>query len=159
MSNTRDPLSPVLEAYLELILELQQQFGAVRVTDLAEKMGRRLPSVTSALRRLAKLQLIHYESYRPVTLSPSGKKLVSTLSGRHRVLADFFQTFLQLDPNISESEACNLEHKISPKILRRLEELMNFTHSLPESTKLIQEHRINFGAFLKQKKKIKTDPV
>ncbi|MBF0502715.1 MAG: metal-dependent transcriptional regulator [Candidatus Riflebacteria bacterium] len=139
-------LSTALESYLEEIKSLQEKYGAVRVTDLAERMSRRLPSVTSALRRLSQLELINYESYRPVTLTQTGEAAVRRLDGRHRILADFFLTLLALPEDLAEEEACKLEHRISPAVLRRLGRFMEFVRSDPAAKILIEER--HFEAFI-----------
>ncbi|MFZ2958146.1 MAG: metal-dependent transcriptional regulator [Candidatus Ozemobacteraceae bacterium] len=144
----KNSLSTALESYLEEIKTLQEQYGAVRVTDLAKRMKRRLPSVTSALRRLSQFGLINYETYRPVTLSPLGEATVRKLDGRHRVLADFFLTVLALSEEIADEEACRLEHRVSPAILRRLSRFMEFLRHDPETVRtFFQEKR--FHDFLK----------
>lgn len=146
-ATTKKKISATLESYLESIKSLQRKYGAVRVTDLAERMGCKMPSVTSALRRLVKIGLINYETYRPVTLTRDGEKTVQELNSRHRILADFFKTVLGLDPEFSEAEACRLEHRISPEILHRLETLMAFIRSDPDQEKQMAEFCRNFQHF------------
>lgn len=158
-------LSATLEAYLENIQNLQRKYGAVRVTDLAQKMGCRMPTVTSALRRLSKLNLINYETYRPVTLTNSGETFVRKLSGKHRVLADFFKTILVLPDDIAESEACRLEHKTSGIILKRLGYFMEFVWSRSKAKRDMEAHQVAFQNFLnknhpeeEEKPKTRTPP-
>ncbi|HOT29356.1 MAG TPA: metal-dependent transcriptional regulator [Candidatus Ozemobacteraceae bacterium] len=143
-------LSSTLESYLEHIHELQRKYGAVRATDIASAMGCTTPSVTNALRRLAKLELIKYETYRPVTLTKLGESTIRRLNSRHRVLADFFLNVLELPEELAEEEACSLEHKISPATIARLADYMEFLHQdLGDAT--LQRRKRDFANFRNRK--------
>jgi len=141
-------LSTTLESYLEKTHDIQKKYGAVRVTDLATEMGCRLPSVTSALRRLAKLSLVNYEAYRPVTLTKEGLSAVRKLSCRHRIIADFLIDILALPKDFSEEEACKLEHRISVRILNRLGSYVDFIRELPDGSSALKMQREKFLKFL-----------
>jgi len=148
VKTTAGELSTTLETYLEAISELQELYGAVRVTDLADRMGCRRPTVTSALLRLSKLHLIRYESYRPVTLTAVGEATVRRLDGRHRVLADFLSSVLAMREEAAETEACQLEHRVSREVLRRLWLFMVFVRSQPILHKDLAALRVSFAEFL-----------
>ncbi len=140
-NRSKKAFSSTLESYLEQVQELQRRYGAVRVTDLATAMGCTTPSATNALRRLAKLELIHYEAYRPVILTKQGESAVRKLDSRHRVLADFFLNVLELPNPFADEEACRLEHKISPATITRLAEFMEYLHHAPEDSTLKRQQR------------------
>lgn len=148
MKKPRGGLSSTLESYLELIHELQLQYGAVRVTDLAGRMGCKTPSATSALRRLAQLRLINYEAYRPVTLTNMGKAAIRRLSAGHRVLADLFRTVLALPAEFVEEEACSLEHRASPPLVARIAQFMTFLNDTPAGASLRTNLQEGFAQFL-----------
>lgn len=119
-------VSLALESYLEAIADLQNEHGAVTPSALAEKMGCKRSSVTSALRRLADNGLIKYQAYQPVTLSQKGKDIIASLDRYHKILADFLQNILALDENFAQTEACQLEHQISPVTIERIAEYTAF---------------------------------
>lgn len=146
----RQGLSSTLESYLEQIHELQRKYGAVRVTDLALVMGCTNPSATNALRRLAKLELINYEAYRPVTLTKLGESTIRRLNSRHRVLADFFLNVLELPEPFADEEACSLEHKVSPATITRLAEYMEFLRETL-SDRVFQRRKREFASFREKK--------
>ncbi len=127
-------VSLALESYLEAIADIQAEDGAVSPSVLAEKMGCKRSSVTSALQRLAENGLINYHSYRPVTLSPKGKEVIESLNRYHKILCNFFQNILGFDEDYSQKEACKLEHQMSPEIIERLEAYVNFLDE-PEAFK------------------------
>jgi DtxR family Mn-dependent transcriptional regulator len=65
-------LSTTLEHYIETIYELQTEWGAASVTDIAEKRGVKSPSVTYVLQKLKSLGLVRYKKYRSVSLTAAG---------------------------------------------------------------------------------------
>ena len=134
-------VSLALESYLEAIADIQNEQGAVSPSVLAEKMGCKRSSVTSALQRLAENGLINYHSYRPVTLSQKGKEVIESLDKYHKILANFFENILGLEEEFSQKEACRLEHQVSPKTIERIAEYVDFLEK-PEA----------FKEFLKNKK-------
>ena len=119
-------VSLALESYLEAIADIQNEQGAVSPSVLAEKMGCKRSSVTSALQRLAENGLINYHTYRPVTLSPKGKEVIESLNRYHKILANFFENVLGLDEEFSQKEACRLEHQISPQTIERISDYVEF---------------------------------
>ena len=142
-----DKITGALESYLEHIAELQDEFGAVRTSDLAKRMGCKLPSVTSALQRLAEKGLINYKSYRPVTLTEAGKQTILRLNRYHGILADFLQNMLAFPEKFSQEEACRLEHRVSFKTLERMELLLKFFRD--GNNKNLKLHKKEFKEFLK----------
>ena len=136
----KERVSGALESYLEQISELQREHGAVRTSDLAERMGCKRSSVTNALQRLAEKGLINYQSYRPVTLTEEGEKTISTLSRYHGILADFLGNILAFPEEFSQQEACRLEHKVSLCTIERMRAFLEFSratddHNNGQSTK------------------------
>ncbi len=56
-------MTPSLEDYLEVILDLNEQNKSIRVTDLAEKLGVAKSSVNQAVVKLVDLKLLIHERY------------------------------------------------------------------------------------------------
>jgi DtxR family transcriptional regulator, Mn-dependent transcriptional regulator len=54
-------ISPSLEDYLEVILDLHERKESVRVTDLAEKLNVAKSSVNQAATKLMELNLLRHE--------------------------------------------------------------------------------------------------
>lgn len=119
-------VSLALESYLEAIADLQKEYGAATPSELADKMGCKRSSVTSALQRLAENGLINYHSYRPVTLTNKGLGVISSLDRYHKILEDFLKDILALDDDFAKKEACKLEHQISPVTIERIKQYMDF---------------------------------
>ncbi|PKL49958.1 MAG: metal-dependent transcriptional regulator [Candidatus Riflebacteria bacterium HGW-Riflebacteria-2] len=122
----KDRVSVALESYLEQIADLQKEHGAVRTSDLADRMGCRRSSVTNALQRLSEKGLINYQSYRPVTLTAEGEKTIKALSRYHGILADFLENILAFPEKFAQEEACRLEHRVSQSTIERMRIYIEF---------------------------------
>lgn len=118
MSNNLN-LSESLEDYLETILELQETKTVARSKDIAEKLDIKRGSVTGMLKKLAQKDLINYEPYGYVTLTPAGKKIAVEIEKRHIFLKDFFYNTLEVDEKTAEKTACQIEHAMDAQTFRK----------------------------------------
>jgi DtxR family Mn-dependent transcriptional regulator len=82
-------LSESLEDYLEIIFTLAEKYHVARVKDIALAKKVKMSSVTSALKRLAKIGLADYEAREFVVLTPAGDDLARRLLNRHNFLTGF----------------------------------------------------------------------
>ncbi len=117
-------LSESLEDYLETILELQEKNTVARSKDIAEKLDIKRGSVTGMLKKLAVQELINYEPYGFVTLTPKGKKIATAIEKRHIFLKDFFFRILQVDEETADKTACQMEHIMDPKTYKKFTEFI-----------------------------------
>ncbi len=106
-------LSESLEDYLETILELQTTNTVARSKDIAEKLDIKRGSVTGMLKKLAAQELINYEPYGYVTLTPKGDKIAKEIEKRHIVLKDFLFRFVGVDDKTADETACRMEHAMN----------------------------------------------
>lgn len=113
-------LSPSLEDYLEVIWGLDQQNDTIRVTDLAEKLNVAKSSVNQAVTKLVELQLLRHERYGPLELTALGMEMAKKIRGRHDLLKRFFSDILGVDLETAETDACAIEHYISPVTMEKL---------------------------------------
>ncbi len=105
-------LSESLEDYLETILELQTLNTVARSKDIAEKLDIKRGSVTGMLKKLAAQELINYEPYGYVTLTPAGEKIAKEIKRRHTVIKDFLFRILKVEEAIADETACKMEHSM-----------------------------------------------
>ena len=111
------------ENYLELILGLSQH-GPVRVRDIADAAGVRLPSVTRAITHLAKAGLVRHESYGSVEITPLGLEAARSVVRRDDCLSRLLTEVLLLPEADVAAEVCRMEHVVSHDVLQRLEILV-----------------------------------
>ena len=105
-------LTESLEDYLEAIAELSATENHAHTRDIAAKLQVKMPSVTGALRQLAQMGYIVYQTHYPVTLTEKGKLVAENIASRHQVLKRFFVDILGMLPEKASEAACHLEHLI-----------------------------------------------
>ena len=108
-----------------------------RVRDIAERMNVQMSSVTGALKSLAEKELINYEPYGLITLTPRGQKAARELVRRHEALTQFLMRVLSVDPAAAGRNACHMEHAIEPQVLEKLVKFLRFLESCPGGRKLL----------------------
>lgn len=121
------------EEYIEVIHELEVKFRIARVKDIARLRGVTQSSVSTVLNQLIKKDLIKHESYGHVILTPVGLALARDLRMRHRMLKNFFKQILGLSEEISEQDACKIEHMISAETIQALTHFMECLDICPQN--------------------------
>jgi DtxR family transcriptional regulator, Mn-dependent transcriptional regulator len=137
-----DTLTESLEDYLEVIYQLQRESGSVRVKEIADFAGVKMPSVSSALGALKERGLVNHESYGQVSLTPEGRDTAEFLCRRHFALTTFLRDILGLDEEQAEREACGIEHALSAETLRRLLMMIDFIERCPRGGEDWLEHML-----------------
>jgi DtxR family Mn-dependent transcriptional regulator len=120
MESMRENLTSSIEDYLEAILELCEDQVAVRVTDLAAKLGVSKASVSEAIQVLKHNGLADQERYGRISLTSEGLTQAKKVLRRHQVLRAFLESVLGVNPEIAEKEACLMEHAVGPETMQRL---------------------------------------
>lgn len=91
-----------------------------RARDIAEAMGVHKSTVTSALKALKQMGLIHYSPYEAVTLTNEGMRVAKDVVKRHETLREFFTEVLEIEPEMAEKAACGMEHSMPCEIEEKL---------------------------------------
>lgn len=112
-------LSESLEDYLEAIAELSAINGHAHTKEIAVKLNVKMPSVTGALRQLAQMGYIVYNTHYPVELTPMGKEIAGQVAARHRVLKKFFMDIFGMPGETASDTACHLEHIIDEETAKK----------------------------------------
>jgi len=126
-----ETLSASLEDYLEVIYHLISEKQAARVKDISKRLKVNYSSVTGALKALAERKLVNYAPYELVTLTSQGEVLARDVIRRHEVLRDFFIKVLAVEEKHADEAACEMEHAVSPRILERFIEFVEFVETCP----------------------------
>jgi DtxR family Mn-dependent transcriptional regulator len=121
--------SASMEDYLESILMLGEGGGAVRVSQISQALGVKMPSVTSALVRLARDGLVEHQRYGQARLTPEGERIARDVFHRHEALRQFLSEILAIDPATAVDDACKMEHTISPVTQQKLAKFVEFVNS------------------------------
>jgi len=116
------------ENYLKTIYKLAEAEPGqdVSTNRIAAALTTRAASVTDMLRRLAEKELLHYEKYRGVQLTPEGRRLALLTVRKHRLWEVFLVQQLGFNWDEVHEVAEELEHVQSPLLMRRLDEFLNY---------------------------------
>ncbi len=116
-------LSKALEMYVKVAYELEEERGTATVSDMAERLGVKAPSVTAALQKLDGMGVVKYRRYQDVKLTSVGKLLARKLLERNRTLMDFL-LMIGVDEEIATVDACEIEHVVNPQTIEKLSAYM-----------------------------------
>jgi len=131
MAKATKNLTASQEDYLEAIWALIWKDGIARVRDIADRLAVSMPSVSGALKTLARQQLVEYSPHRYVTLTDRGMELAGKISARHGTLRKFLTDVLGVEADLADSNACRIEHAVDQVVLRRLGHLVEFMSDSP----------------------------
>jgi len=100
------------EDYVEAIAQLIKTKGAARVKDLALQFGVSHVTVSRTIARLVRDGLAETEPYKPVTLTPEGRRLAEQSLQRHELVVRFLMA-LGVDEETARTDAEGIEHHVS----------------------------------------------
>jgi len=120
-----------MEDYLEAVAMLRGKGKVVRVSQISRKLGVKMPSVTSALKKLSEQELVEHERYGHIKLTPEGDKVALDVIYRHEALTRFFAQALGINRETAEEDACKIDHVISPLSMERLAKFVEFIEACP----------------------------
>ena len=129
-----------LEEYLEVIYLLEKRNDQAKTGEISSELDVKPPSVTEMLRKLEKEGYLEYERYEGVRLTDSGKNIAKNLMESHETIADFLE-IIGLEKEQAELDACELEHLISKKTLRKLKKFIEFIDDAPDEPRWIEHYR------------------
>ena len=108
------------EDYLELVAELLNSKGEARIVDIAENLGIAQATANKTIQRLHSQGYIKREPYRSIFLTYKGQKIASESKKRHSIVYNFLRN-LGLDKNTASEDAEGIEHHVSEKTLRKMD--------------------------------------
>ena len=116
------------EDYLELIAELHNTNGEVRIVDIAKRLGIAQATANKTIQRLQSLGYIRKEPYRSLFLTIKGQKIASYSKKRHNTVYNFLLN-LGLDLKTAEADSEGIEHHVSEKTLKKMEKFNKINKS------------------------------
>lgn len=118
----RDHATETAEDYVEAIADLEAARGACRVTDLSERFGVTHVTVIRTVQRLGREGLVTTEPYKPVELTPKGRRLARDCKQRHDTVYRFLLA-IGIDPAVAAVDTEGIEHHVSPSTLERFRQI------------------------------------
>jgi len=131
--------TPRLEDYLEAIYQLIDEKGYASSVDISDRLLVKPPTVTSMVKKLAKLGYIVHEPYRGMRLTQKGEKLARSVVSRHHVISEFL-TMIGVSDKVAYQDTEGIEHHIQPVTFRKIERLVDFLKKNPDHLKTIKDY-------------------
>jgi DtxR family Mn-dependent transcriptional regulator len=117
--------------YLEAIFYIDAEGDVVRAAHLAEWLGVAQPTVTLALRRLARDGLTDVSASKAISLTPRGRAAAANIVRKHRIAERWLTDVVGLDWVQADEEAAKLEHALSDDVANRLHVLIGKPDTCP----------------------------
>lgn len=108
--------SALVEDYVELISDLQEEHGEVRVTEVARRLGVSHPTAIKAVARLKRSGLVASRPYRSLFLTEAGAAMAARVRARHLLVLDVLSA-IGVPPEAAQADAEGIEHHVSDATL------------------------------------------
>ena len=109
------------EDYLEIIADLLNTKGEARIVDIASKLDIAQATANKTIQRLQNQGFVKKEPYRSIFLTLKGQEVASVSKKRHIIVLTFLKN-LGLDARTAEADAEGIEHHVSNKTLKKMEQ-------------------------------------
>ena len=109
------------EDYLEIIAELLNSNGEARIVDIANKLDIAQATANKTIQRLQNQGYVKKEPYRSIFLTLKGQELASISKKRHIIVLTFLKN-LGLDSITAAADAEGIEHHVSDKTLKKMDQ-------------------------------------
>lgn len=111
------------EDYLEAILILKNQKGAVRSIDIAVFKNYSKPSISRAVSLLRENGYILVDKDGYITLTESGMEIASKIYERHELIREWL-IHIGVPEEIAAEDACKMEHDLSTVTFEKMKEFV-----------------------------------
>jgi DtxR family Mn-dependent transcriptional regulator len=112
------------ENYIKSIYTLSLEAGEVSVSRLAGKLGVKLPTVNSMIKKLATKKIVAYVPYRGIKMTERGKREALSIIRKHRLAELFLVQVMGIGWEEVHDIAEQLEHVESDTFYNRIDEML-----------------------------------
>jgi len=120
-------MSVSTENFIKAIYQIKyDEQKKVTSSRIAESLKISSAAVTDMAKKLAAQSLIKYEKYRELELSSKGNKLAVDLIRKHRLWETFLHKVLQMPWDEVHTEAEDLEHSTSERLINKIDAYLNY---------------------------------
>lgn len=137
-------LSASQEMYLKTIHLLCEENKVARVKDIAAQLNVTMSSVNGAIKSLTTRGFCEHSRYGYVDLTEEGREAALLVLGKYQVLARFLNQILGVERKTADTDACEMEHIVSPQTLDRIETFLDFIDGCGKDATQWLEHYKGF---------------
>lgn len=105
---------------------LLKKNGYVRGVDIAGYLNISRSSVSITLKKLISKGYVYEDENKFFHFAEHGKELINSVLSKRRIIRLFFESVLNLTPELAESEACKVEHLLGEETGQKLMSFMGF---------------------------------
>lgn len=117
-------ISNTEENYLKALFNLSASTGEANVNELSKVLDIKMPTVNSMMKKLAEKGLVIYQSYKPLRLTPEGKKAAALVIRKHRLTEMFLVEKMGFGWDEVHEIAEQVEHIQSSLFFKKMDELL-----------------------------------
>lgn len=134
-------LSHAEENYIKTIYHLSESGRKAVSTNAISEMQKTKPaSVSDMIKKLGEKDMVSYQKYKGVHLSPTGKKAALQIIRKHRLWEVFLVDKLHFSWDQVHEIAEQLEHIKSPLLVKKLDEFLGFPKIDPHGDPIPDEN-------------------
>ena len=115
--------------YLTTIHDLRARQGYARVSDVAKELDVTKGSASVQVKHLKEKGLVAEDDNRHLQLTETGDGVARQVMYTRHILIQLFHKMLGVDAGVAESDACKVEHLLSPESCNRLLALVRLLES------------------------------
>jgi len=116
----------VKENYLKALYTLRDEDDKVNITDLSNHLHVTKPTANHMIKSLEELGWVRHKKYKPVILTPQGKKAAALIIRKHRLTEMFLHAVMGFGWEEVHEVAEQMEHIDSPLLFERMDEMLDF---------------------------------
>lgn len=137
------------EDLLEAIYEVSQEKGYAKSRDIAAALCITPATVTDGFKRLSDAGLVNYEPYGGVTLTEAGSSIARRTRDSHHIIRRLLE-LCGVDTEVADTDACIMEHGLSPESSEQLNRLVSFIETCLEDETSNQHFLESMGTQIKK---------
>lgn len=127
-----------LKALLKLILD--NTSNEAGTNELANSLLVKPATVNDMLKKLKEKDLVNYEKYGKITLTPEGQKYATDVLRKHRLWETFLYEVFEFSWDEVHEVAEQLEHIHSVKLINQLDKFLNYPEFDPHGDPIPNKH-------------------
>ncbi len=132
--------SQVIEEYLLILYELDRAGEKAKSVTIASRLETSPPTVHATISRMQRDGLVKLKKTKEITLTKKGQELSEDIAYRHNLAEYFLCNTLGIPWYEVHKHAHLLEHAMTPKVVEKLANFLNYPKFCPHGTPMPGAH-------------------